>query len=132
MTRGAKRGQRRGEVGHGPPGRRLEIGLGQDQHVGDLHDPGLEELEHVPGRGLYDDRHRVGHVGDLDLGLTHAHVLDHDHVKRRGQRGGGAARRRGQTAEPVAGGGRADEHLAVARVDVDPRPVAEETPAGSA
>ena len=52
--------------------------------------------------------------------------LDHDDVERRGQRLRRGARGRRQAAEPLAGGRRADEHAAVARVEVDPRAVAEQ------
>ena len=75
--------------------------LRHDDHVGHLHDPGLEELEHVAGGRLHDHRHRVGHVGHLDLGLTDPDGLDHHHVERRGQRGRRAAWRvRGRRADP--------------------------------
>ena len=103
-----------------------EVGLGDDEHVGHLHDPGLQELQHVARAGLDDDRDRVGDVGDLGLGLANADGLDHDHVERGGERPGGGAGRRGEAAEPVARGGRADEHAAVGRIGLDPRAVAEQ------
>ncbi len=120
---GSQRGAQVGERAHRDPS---EIGLGDDEHVGDLHDPGLEELEHVAGARLDDDRDRVRDIGDLGLRLTDADSLDDDDVERGGERGGGGPGRGGEAAEPVAGGRRADEHLLVGRVDVDPRAIAEQ------
>ena len=69
---------------------------------------------------------RVGDVGDLGLGLADADRLDHDDVERGRERVRGRARRPGEAAEPLAGGGRADQHAAVGGVEVDPRAVAEQ------
>ena len=79
-----------------------EVGLRDDEHVGDLHDPGLEELEHVARAGLDDDRDGVGGLGDLGLGLADADRLDHDDVERRRERLGGGAGRGREAAEPLA------------------------------
>ena len=111
-----------GERSHRDP---PEVGLCDDQHVGDLHDPGLEELEHVAGAWLDDDGDGVRDVGDLGLRLTDADRLDHDDVERRGERGSGGAGRRREAAEPVAGRRRADEHRAVGWIDLDPGAVPE-------
>ena len=95
----AQREQRRLEVGHGAGGGGAEIGLGEDEHVGDLHDACLEELEDVAGGGLEDDRDGVGGVGHLGLGLADADGLDHDHVERGRERFGGRAGGGGEAAE---------------------------------
>ena len=71
-----------------------EVGLRHDEHVGDLHDPGLQELQDVARAGLHDDRDRVGDLGDVGLALADADRLDDDDVEGRGQRLGRRARRR--------------------------------------
>ena len=103
-----------------------EVGLGDDEHVGHLHDPGLEELEHVAGAGLHDDRDGVGHLGHLGLGLPDADGLDDHDVERRGERLRRGARRGREAAEPLARRHRADEQPAVGGVGVDPRAVAQQ------
>ena len=90
-------------------GDRAEVGLGHDEHVGDLHDPGLEELEHVAGARLDDDRDGVGGLGDLGLGLADADRLDDDDVEGRRERLRGGARGGREAAEPLARRHRADE-----------------------
>ena len=112
----------------GASGGRAEIGLGEDEHVGDLHDACLQELEDVAGRGLQDDRDGIGRVGHVGLGLAHADGLDHDHVERgreRFRRGPGGG---GEAAEARARGGRANEHVAVLRIGLDPGSVAQQRP----
>ena len=84
----------------------------------------------LPGCTTTDDR--VGDVGDLGLGLAHADGLDHDHVECRRQRLGGRARRRCETAEALARGGRADQDALVGRVELDARAVAEQRAARAA
>ena len=88
--------------------------------------PGFQELEHVARAGLDNHGHRVGDVGDLGLRLPDADSLDHHHIKRRGQRVRACSRRGGEATQPVASRGRADEHAAVGRVDLDPGAVAEQ------
>ena len=96
----------------GLQGRRAEVGLRHDEDVRDLHDPGLQELEHVAGGGLDHDRHGIRRLGDVDLRLPDADRLDHHDVERRGERVGRGARRRREAAEAPAGGHRAHEHAA--------------------
>ena len=114
------------QVGPGARRHLAEIGLGDHQHVGDLHDPGLEELQDVAGSGLDDDGHGVGDVGDLGLRLADADGLDDHDVKGAGERGGGGAGGGRQAAEAVAGRGGADEDGVVGGVALDPRAVAEQ------
>ena len=122
----AERAQRRAQVAPRAQRDLAEVGLGHHEHVGDLHDPGLEELQGVAGARLDHDRGRVGRLGDLRLGLADADRLDHDDVEGGGQRLGGRAGGGGEPAEPLARRGRADEQPAVGRVGVDPRAVAEQ------
>ena len=122
----AERAQRGAQVAHGALGDRAEVGLGDDEHVRHLHDPGLEELEHVAGTRLHDDRDRVGRLGDLGLGLPDADGLDDDDVERRRERLRRGARRGREAAQALSRRHRADEDAAVGRVGVDPRAVAEQ------
>ena len=122
----AERAQRRAQVAHRALGDRAEVGLGDDEHVGDLHDPRLEELEDVARARLDDDRHRVGRLRHLGLGLAHADRLDDDDVEGGAQRLGRGARRGREAAEALARRHRADEQRAVGGVGVDPRPVAQQ------
>ena len=48
--------------------------------------PGLQELQHVAGAGLNDDRDGVTDLLDVGLRLAHADGLDHHHVERGRQR----------------------------------------------
>ena len=112
-------------------GGRAEVGLGDDEHVGDLHDPRLQELQRVAGAGLDDDDHGLGGLGDVGLGLADADGLDHHQVERGGQRLRGGAGGGREAAEPLAGGHRADEDVAVGGVVLDPRAVAEQRAAAA-
>ena len=103
-----------------------EVGLGHHEHVGDLHDPRLQELQDVARAGLDDDGDGVGHLGDVGLALADADGLDHDDVEGGGQRLRGRARGGREPAEAPGRGGRADEDAAVGRVEGDPRAVAEQ------
>ena len=122
----AERAQRRAQVADRALGDGAEVGLRDDEHVGHLHDPGLEELEHVAGAGLDDDRDGVGGLRDLGLGLADADGLDDDDVERGGERLRRGAGRGREPAEPLARRHRADEQAAVGGVGVDPRAVAEQ------
>ena len=63
----AERAQRRVQVAPRAQRDVAEVGLRDDEHVGDLHDPRLDELQRVAGAGLHDDRDGVGDLGDLGL-----------------------------------------------------------------
>ena len=103
-----------------------EVGLVDHQHIGDLHDSGLEELQHVARPGLDHHRDGVGHLGHVGLRLAHAHRLDHHHVERRRQRLSRGPRGRGQPAQLPASRRGADEHRAVGGIERDPRAVAQQ------
>ena len=91
-----------------------EVGLGDDEHVGDLHDPGLQELQHVAAAGLHDDGDGVGDVGDsvsawptptVSITTTSNAAASACAAARVGRR---------EAAEALAGGGRADQDAASA------------------
>ena len=92
--------------------------------------PALRNWSTSPEAGWSDDRDGVGGIGHLGLGLADADGLDHDHVERGRERFGGGPGRRGEPAEATAGGGRADEHVAVLGIDLDPGPVAQQRATG--
>ena len=75
--------------------------------------PALRNCSASPRPGLDDDRDGVGRLGDLGLRLADADRLDHDDVEGGGERLGGGAGRGREPAEPLPGGGRADEQPAV-------------------
>ena len=109
-----------------------EVGLRDDEHVGHLHDPGLQELQDVARAGLHDHGDGVGHVGDLRLALPDSDGLDHDDVEGRRERLGRRARGRREAPEAVARRRGADERAGVVRVEGDPGPVPEQRPARAA
>ena len=108
-----------------------QVGLRHHQHVGHLHDPGLEELEHVAGGGLHHHDDAVADLLDVGLRLAHADRLDHHDVERGREGVGGLARGDRQPAEPAARGGGADQDAVVARIVLDPGAVAEQGAAGA-
>ena len=128
LPEGAQRGA---EVAAGTDGDLAQVGLGHHQHVGDLHDPGLDELQRVAAAGLDDDGDGVGGLGHLGLGLADAHGLDHHDVERGCECLGGGPGGGGEAAEPLPGRGGADEQAAVGGVGFDPRAVAEQRAAGA-
>ena len=120
----------RAHLGHHRPGRRM-VALVHDDHVGNLHDPGLERLDRV-ARARHEREHgRVGEPGDLDLALAGPDRLDVDEVLAGGvedQRG--LERRLGEPAQVPAGPHRADEDLGIEEVVGEPDPVAEQRARG--
>ena len=108
-----------------------EVRLGDHEHVGDLHDPALEELQRVAGCGLHHDRDGVRDLRHVGLALADADRLDDDDVERGGERRGGLARRGREPSEPPRGGGRADEDGVVGGIERDPRAVAEQRAAAA-
>ena len=68
----------------------------------------------------------IRHVGDLGLGLADADGLDHDDVKRRGERARCCSRGGREASEALADRGRSNVDVAVGGIDLDPRPVAEQ------
>ena len=68
----AERAQRRAQVAPRADRDLAEVGLGHDQHVRDLHDPRLQELQHVAAARLHHHDDGVGDLRDLGLRLADA------------------------------------------------------------
>jgi hypothetical protein len=103
-----------------------EIGLADDDDVGNLDDTGLDELQTVARGRLDDEDDRVGELTDLRLRLADPHRLDDDDVEQRPQhhhqRNGGIR----EPAQPLARGQRPDEAAGVVRIELEPGPVTEQ------
>jgi hypothetical protein len=93
------------------------IGLVDDDHVGDLHDPRLQRLDRVARARLEHEDDGVGVIDDVDLGLADADGFD-EHVVLAGgvHQQGGLQRRLREPAQSTAVGHRADEHARVEEV----------------
>ncbi len=59
------------------------IGLVDDEHVGDLHDAGLEHLNRIAAAGLQRDDRRLRELGDGDFALADADRLDQHETRNR-------------------------------------------------
>ena len=109
--------------------RRRVIHLVDRDHVGDLHDPGLQRLDRVARAGHQHEHDGVGDTDHLDLALPGADRLDEDHVlagcveDQHGLEG-----RLGDAAQMAAGSHRADEDARIEEVIGQPDPVAEKRP----
>ena len=84
--------QHAADLAHHRVGQRV-VGLVDDDHVGDLHDAGLQRLDRVARAGHQHEHDGVGVVDDVDLGLADADGLE-EHVV--------ACRRRPSAARPAA------------------------------
>ena len=120
------------EVAPRARGRVAEVRLRHDEHVGHLHDPRLQELEHVAGRRAAPPR-RPCRRRPRRRSPTGRRRPSRRPRRRtpRASAVGRLARGARQPAEPPAGGGRADQDAVVARVVLDPRAVAEQRAAGA-
>ena len=111
--------------------RQRMIHLVDGDHVGDLHDPGLQRRDRVAGPRHQREHDRVRDREHADLALPGPHRLQEDDVLVRGvedeQRLQGRLR---QAAEVAAGAHRADEDLRVEEVLGQPDPVAEQRALG--
>ena len=107
------------------------VGLVHDEHVDELEQAGLHELERVAAAGVGDEHERVDEIRHRGLGLADADRLD-EHAVERGRED---RHRRpgllGDAAEPIARRHRADEHARVAAARAHPDPVAEQRAAGA-
>src|SRR6185369_11581996 len=56
-----------------------------DEHVGDVHDARLHELDVIAGERLEHQHRRVGQVRDLDLALADTDRLDEDQIEEMSQ-----------------------------------------------
>ena len=96
-------------------------------HVGDLHDPGLQRLHRVARAGHQDEQHGVGDPDHLDLALARSDRLQEDEVLAgRVEEQQRLERRLREPAEMAPRAHRADEDLRVEKVVGEPDPVAEQ------
>ena len=103
------------------------IHLVDRDHVGDLHDPGLQRLHRVARARHQDEHDLVGDAHHLDLALPRSDGLEEDDVRPGGvEQQEGLQRGLGQPAEMPTGAHRADEHSRVEEVIGEPDPVAEQ------
>ena len=87
------------------------VGLVDDEHVADLHQPGLVGLHRVAPAGVDHHHGGVGRARDLHLDLADADRLDdHPPVAHRVEHPDRLGRGERQPAEVAAGRHRADEH----------------------
>ena len=96
-------------------------------HVGDLHDPGLQRLHRVARAGHEHEQDGVGDPDHLDLALPRADRLEQDDVlSGRVEHEQRLQRRLREAAEMAARAHRADEDAGVEEVVGEPDPVAEQ------
>ena len=108
-----------------------EIGLVDDEDVGDLEDAGFEDLNGVPGRGRRDHDGRVGRLHDLELGLADADRLEQASVAARGiDETDRLPGRRCEPAEMTTRRHAPDEHAGIERVAHHPDAIAQDRPPG--
>ena len=107
------------------------VALVDCDHVGNLHDPGLERLDRVTGTWHQHEHDGIGDPYHLDLALAGSYRLEEDKLFPRGvedeQRLQG---RLGEPAEVSARAHRADEDLRVEEVVGEANPVAEQGAVG--
>ncbi len=118
---------------HVRPGRgRLRVvALVDGDHVGDLHDPGLERLNGVARARLEDEHDGVRQRADPDLALAGTDRLDeHDVLPGGVEKERRLQRRLGEPALVPARPHRADEHARVEEVVGEADPVAEDGSVG--
>src|SRR5262249_13058419 len=98
-------------------------------HVGYLHDPGLQSLDRVTGAGHQDEHDRVGDPDHLDLALSGTDRLEKDELLAgRIEHEQRLQRRLRKAAKVTAGSHRADEHLRVEEMVGEADPIAEQCP----
>ena len=104
-----------------------KVRLVDDEDVGDLQDPGLDDLDAVAGRRGGDHHGGVGREHHLELGLSDTDRLDQAPVAAAGvDQPDRLPARAGQPAEMPSRRHAADEHAAVEGVPLHPYPVAED------
>ena len=107
--------------------RAVAVGLVDHHQVGDLEQAGLGGLDRIAGTGVEDHDRRVGHRGDLDLGLTHPDALQqHGVVPERAEQADGGRDRGRQTTDVTAGRDRTDQHVGIVDVGRHPDPIAQQ------
>ena len=105
------------------------VELVDHDHVGDLHDPGLERLDGVARAGHQYEQDQIGDPDHLDVALSRAHGLEQDHLASgRVEQQQCLECRLGETAEMAAAAHRADEHPGIEKVIREPDAVASRAP----
>ena len=109
--------ERRLDLADGPSRRgRIEIGLVDDDEIGQIHHALLDRLQIVARVRQLQQHEHVGHAGDRRFALADADGLDHDDVEaRRLDDADRLARRRRDAAERAAARARPDEGAGVDR-----------------
>ena len=103
------------------------IHLVDRDHVGDLHDPGLQGLHRIAGARHQHEQHLVGDAHHFDLALTGTDRLEEDHVAAgRVQEEQRLERRLGEAAEVTPRSHRPDEHTRIEKVIDESNPVSEQ------
>ncbi len=122
--------QHRLQIGHRLAGA-IAVGLVDDEHVGDLHQPRLVGLDGIaPPRVDHDDG-RVGGVDDVGLHLTDPNGLDDDPITPgRPQDGDGIVGCPGEPTEVAPGRHRPDVHVVVAGDVAHPHPIPQDGATG--
>ena len=111
----------------------IEVGLVDDDQVGELHHALLDRLQVVAGIGQLQEQEHVGHAGDRGLALADADRLDDDDVVAgRLDDAHRLARRRRDAAERAAARARPHERRRVDREPLHARLVAEDRSARDA
>jgi hypothetical protein len=113
-----------------PPRERLLVALVHDEHVGDVHDAGLHELDVIAGERLEHQHRRVGQVRYLDLALADADRLDEDQVEQVPQEPRRGPRAPADAAEIALRRLRAEEDPPFADREADTDAIPEERTAG--
>ena len=105
----------------------IEVGLVDDDQVGELHHALLDRLQVVAGVGQLQQHEHVGHRGHRGFALADADGLDDDDAVARGlDDADRVARRRRDAAERAAARARPNERAAVDREVLHARLVAED------
>lgn len=108
----------------------VDVGLVDNDEVGEFHDAALDALELVAEVGRLEEEEAVDHGVGFDLGLTDAYCLDDDGVEASGlAKEDGLAGGAGDASEGTRGGGRADEGLRMGREERHARLVGEDAAA---
>ncbi len=111
----------------GAPLRALSPCLVHHENVGDFHDARLRRLDIVALAGRESENNRLGHVHDLDFGLTDPHRFDEDDVPAHHVEDlDGLTARPREAAQVAARGHAPDKNIGIGEVPPEANPVAED------